>query len=132
MPARILIVEDNHANHELVAYLLQAHGHSTLSAWNGAEGLRLIRDAAPDLVLCDLQMPVMSGYELIEQLRRDPSRPQMPIIAVSAASMVGDAASALACGFDAYIAKPIEPETFISGIEQLLPPALRASVPRDL
>ena len=71
----------------------------------------------PDLVLCDLQMPVMDGYVLIRQLKADRQLQSIPVIAVSASSMSGDSAKAIAAGFDGYISKPIEPETFVSQIE---------------
>jgi CheY-like chemotaxis protein len=114
---KILIIEDNKVNHELVEYLLVSAGHTTRSAWDGAQGLQVMRESPPDLVLCDLQMPVMDGYVLIRQLKTDLQLRSIPVIAVSASSMSGDSAKAIAAGFDGYISKPIEPETFISQIE---------------
>lgn len=125
MSARILIVEDNATNLELEQYLLNSAGYATLSAMDGAEGLRMTRQELPDLVLCDLQMPVMNGYEVIKELKADTQLRRIPIIAVTASSMSGDSQKAMAAGFDGYIPKPIEPETFVRQVEDFLPPGLR-------
>lgn len=125
MAARILIIEDNVANLELEQYLLSSAGYATLSAMDGAEGLNVVRQELPDLVLCDLQMPVMNGYEVIKKFKADTQLQQIPIIAVTASSMSGDSQKALAAGFDGYIPKPIEPETFVQQVEDFLPPGLR-------
>lgn len=129
MSARILIVEDNRINLALLKYLLEYTGYAALFAANGAEGLELVRTERPDLVLCDLQMPVMNGYEMLRALREDPDVRHTPVIAVTAFSMRGDRSTALAAGFDGYLSKPIDPETFIREIEAFLPPELRAPRP---
>lgn len=125
MIARILIIEDNQFNHELIEYLLTQAGYATLSAWDGLEGLEAARGSVPDLILCDLQMPVMTGYEVVQQIKAEPQTSRIPIVAVTASSMTGDSDKALSAGFDGYIAKPIEPRTFVQQIETFLPPALR-------
>ncbi len=125
MATRVLIIEDNPANHELVAYLLQCAGYATLSAWNGLEGLAVARQACPDIVLCDLQMPEMNGYDAVREFKADEGLRAIPIIAVTASSMSGDAVKALAAGFDGYLSKPIEPETFVQQVEAFLPCELR-------
>ena len=125
--ARVLIVEDNRDNLELVRYLLQCAGHTVLAAMNGAEGLTVAQRERPDLVVSDLQMPVLDGYEMLRALRADAATPRMPMIAVTAFSMPGDSSRALAAGFDGYLSKPIDPETFVQSIEAFLPPALRAA-----
>jgi len=129
MPACILIIEDNPANLELVRYLLDAHGYPTLTATNGEDGLRLFASARPDIVLCDLQLPVLDGYEVLSEIRKDPARADTMVIAVTAFSMSGDRAKVTAAGFDGYISKPIDPTTFVQQIESLLRPDLRASRP---
>ena len=126
MPTKILIIEDNPANHELVEYLLKAAGYAALSAWDGVEGMRMVQEKHPDLILCDLQMPKMNGYEVIQQLKADVQLRHIPVVAVTASSMSGDSTKAIAAGFDGYISKPIEPETFIQQIEEFLAPRLRA------
>ncbi len=129
MPASFLIIEDNPANLELVRYLLDAHGYPTLTATNGEDGLRLFASARPDIVLCDLQLPVLDGYEVLSEIRKDPARADTMVIAVTAFSMSGDRAKVTAAGFDGYISKPIDPTTFVQQIESLLRPDLRASRP---
>lgn len=120
--ALILVVEDNEVNLELMTYLLQAHGHRTLAARDGIEGLSLARRAGPDLVVCDIQMPGLDGYAVAEALRREPRTARMRLVAVTASAMVGDRERALAAGFDAHVAKPIEPATFLRQVEPFLHP----------
>lgn len=127
MPARILIIEDDFASRELVRYLLVAAGYLTLEAADGASGLRMALEAKPDLVVSDLQMPVMNGYDLLRGLQELPGWRRVPMVAVTAFSMAGDRESALSAGFDGHITKPIAPETFVSQIEAFLPRELRAS-----
>lgn len=129
MPARILIIEDDSASRELVKYLLEASGYVTLDAEEGRRGLELALQANPDLVICDLQMPEMNGYEVMRQLRENPGWRRVPLIAVTAFSMVGDRETALSAGFDDHITKPITPETFVDQIESFLPAELRAKRP---
>lgn len=123
--ALILVVEDNPINLELMTYLLQAHGHRTLSASDGQVGLALARQQPPDLVICDLQMPVLDGHAVAMALRNDPALQHVPRIAVTAAAMVGDREQALASGFQAHVSKPIDPQTFVPLIEQFLQPSER-------
>ncbi|MCP5282986.1 MAG: response regulator [Rhodoferax sp.] len=129
MSARILIIEDDAASHALVRYLLEAAGHQTLSAFDGAAGVRLALDQQPDLLLCDLQMPVMNGYQVVQALREYPLWKQVPVIAVTAFSMAGDREKTLAAGFDEHISKPISPQHFVAQIEAFLPQALRSPQP---
>ena len=129
MAARILIIEDNKANLELVEYLLKASGYATLAAQDGEQGVRAARKEKPDLIICDLQMPVMDGYEVVRELKKDPLLRPIPVIAVTALSMPGDRNNVLAAGFDGYLSKPIEPETFVRTVEGFLPPGLRAQPP---
>jgi two-component system cell cycle response regulator len=118
--ARILIVEDNPANLELMRYLLQAFGHIVSAATDGEQGEALARDQAPDLVLCDLQLPGIDGFEVARRLKGDPELSKIPLLAVTAFAMVGDREKILAVGFDGYIAKPIDPETFVAEVEEFL------------
>lgn len=125
MPARILVIEDNPANLALVEYLLRAAGHVCASATDGTAGVRLALDAPPDLVLCDLQMPELDGYGVLERLRAEPRTRAIPVIAVTAFSTPGDQTRVIEAGFDAYLSKPIDPELFMTQVEAYLPPALR-------
>ena len=126
MIAHILIVEDNLANMELAEYLLKAHGYSPAKAYDGAQGLSSINERRPDLVVCDLQMPVMDGYELLQILRADEATSSLVVVAVTALSMPGDKTRVIAAGFDGYLSKPIEPESFVAQLETYLPPELHA------
>src|SRR5208283_71565 len=97
--ARILIIEDNEANLSLVEYLLSVAGHETFPARDGDEGMRRAADCRPDLVVCDIQMPGLSGYEVLRLLRADPGLREVPVIAVTAYSMPNDRNNVLAAGF---------------------------------
>lgn len=125
MAARILVVEDDDFSRELVRYLLARHGYAVLEAEDGGRGVQMALMERPDLVLCDLQMPVLNGFEVLRRLRNDPTWRTVPIIAVTAFSMPGDRETALAAGFHNYLTKPITPEIFVEQIEAFLPPDLR-------
>lgn len=121
MKRRILVVEDNAANLDLMVYLLNAFGYETATAANGHAGLAAARAVPPELIVCDVQMPEMNGYEFAQALKSDPDLRSIPLVAVTAFAMVGDQEKALAAGFDEYIAKPIEPDDFVARINALLP-----------
>jgi CheY-like chemotaxis protein len=129
MTARILVIEDNEANLELVRYLLTFSGYTVRVARDGAQGLAMARQEQPDLVICDLQLPVLNGYEVIAQLRGHVGSAKLMVVAVTAFSMSSDRNKILAAGFDGYFSKPIEPETFVNGIEAFLPAELRLQRP---
>lgn len=119
--ARVLVIEDNPINLELMTYLLGAWGHTPVVATDGHAGLALARAERPDLVVCDIQMPGIDGYEVARLLRADAQLRDVPLVAVTAYAMVGDADKARAAGFDLHIAKPIDPERFMAAIAGLLP-----------
>jgi CheY-like chemotaxis protein len=121
--AKILVIEDNLENMELIVYLLNAFGHTPLEAADGQIGLATAEREIPDMILCDLQMPVMDGYQVVKRLKLDPKLAAIPIVAITAYAMVGDQDKILANGFDGYLSKPINPETFIKDIEKFLPHA---------
>lgn len=125
MAARILIAEDHPASLELLRYLLAANGYDILSAEDGEAALDLARRHIPDLIICDLQMPKKNGYEVVRQLKSEAALSAIPVVAVTAFSMIGDREQVLAAGFDGYLSKPIEPEEFVGLIEQYLSPSLR-------
>src|SRR6185436_8740413 len=112
MSARILVIEDNPANLDLMTYLLSAFGHTPLTADDGEAGLAVAQSQAPDLIICDVQLPGMDGYEIARWLKSHPQTQAIPLIAVTALAMVGDRDKMLKAGFDGYVAKPIDPETF--------------------
>ena len=121
--AKILIIEDNPANMELMVYLLKTFGHTPLEAKDGNSGLKMAEGQLPDLILCDLQMPDIDGYEVIRRLKLDPKLVAIPIVAVTAYAMVGDRDRVLSMGFSGYMTKPINPETFVKEVEKFLPQA---------
>lgn len=125
-PATILVIEDDEASRQLVIYLLEDAGHRVLSAHNGGIGLALALAEGPDLILCDLQMPVMNGYEVARSLRLHPGWRVVPLVAVTAFSMPGDREKALEVGFDEHLSKPITPETFVQQIEAFLGPSFHS------
>jgi two-component system cell cycle response regulator len=114
------VIEDNPTNLQLVLYLLGSFGHKVGGARDGAEGIEMARRERPDLILLDIHMPKMDGYEVASRLRNDPDFRKVPIVAVTALAMVGDRERLLASGFDGYISKPIEPETFSARVQEFL------------
>ncbi len=120
MSARILIIEDNPTNLDLMTYLLNAFGYTTLTAQDGEEGLEAARQEVPDLIICDIQLPTMDGREVARRLKSHPELQRIPLVAVTALAMVGDRARLLAAGFDGYIAKPLSPEIFVQEVEKFL------------
>ena len=123
MSARILIIEDNPTNMELMVYLLRAFGYTPLTAADGEAGVAAARQEVPDLIICDVHLPKLDGYGGVAALQGDPALRAIPTLAVTALAMVGDREKLLAAGFDGYIGKPIEPDTFVSQIESFLPGA---------
>jgi two-component system cell cycle response regulator len=125
--ARILVIEDNPANLELMSYLLTAYAHVALTAADGCGGIEAAHRERPDLIVCDVQLPDMDGYEVARRLKSDPELRTTPLVAVTALAMVGDRDRVLAAGFDGYLAKPINPETFVRQMEVYLRPGQHSS-----
>lgn len=120
MPARILVIEDNTANLELMTYLLKAFGHFTIAARDGEAGLETALRESLDLIICDIELPKLNGYEVAQQLKQHPTLRHVPLVAVTAYAMVDDRDKVLNAGFDGYISKPIEPELFVGQVEAFL------------
>jgi two-component system cell cycle response regulator len=120
MPARILVIEDNPTNLDLMTYLLTAFGHTPLTAHDGQAGLLAAQRERPDLIICDIQLPTLDGYEVARWLKSHSALRAIPLVAVTALAMVGDRDKVLAAGFDGYIAKPIDPQTFVGQVERFL------------
>ena len=118
--ARILVIEDHPDNRELVRYLLTAYGHTVLEAATGEEGLVTAGRDLPDFILCDIQLPGISGDDVVRALKADPNTAAIPVIAVTSFAMVGDREARLAVGFDGYLSKPIDPDTFVPTISAML------------
>jgi len=107
----ILYIEDNPENQLLVRRILQAEGYTVVEAMDGPTGLDLARQTSPDLILLDINLPEMDGYELAGRLRSLPGLEKVPIIALTANVMRGDRERTLAAGCDGYIQKPIDVDT---------------------
>jgi CheY-like chemotaxis protein len=120
MKAKILLVEDNENNRYLARVLLEREGFVVTIAVNGKQALEAARRDKPDLVMMDIQLPEMDGYETAEHFKRDPALADIPLVGVSSFAMFGDRAKALKVGFAAYIEKPINTDTFAQEIERLL------------
>ena len=117
MRMRVLVIEDNATNLELMTYLLNAFGHTTITARDGDEGVVAALTTSPDIILCDLSLPKLDGYGVVRRLKAEAVGRSVPVIAVTASAMVGDRDKAIAIGFDGYITKPIMPETFVTEVE---------------
>lgn len=114
--AKVLIIEDNENNLYLETFILQKHGHQVIQARNGEEGITLAIRQMPDLILLDIQLPVMDGYQVARSLRGLAQLSSTPIIAVTSHAMVGDRENILAAGCNDYIEKPINPDTFMAQV----------------
>lgn len=112
MKASILLIEDNEQNRYLSTYLLEQDGHTVVHATNGPTGLDLAAREHFDLIVLDIQLPGMDGYDVARALRVLPATTTVPIIAVTSYAMAGDREKALAAGCSHYIEKPIDPATF--------------------
>ena len=112
----VLVVEDNAANMTLAVFLLQSVGHTVLSATDAEAGLTLARDAHPDLILMDIQLPGMDGLEATQLLKRDDATRAIPVIALTALAMKGDEERIRAAGCDGYIAKPLAYRDFLASV----------------
>jgi two-component system cell cycle response regulator len=131
MGASILVIEDTPESLLLMSYLLAAYGHAITAAVTGEQGVELARAARPDLVLMDLQLPGIDGFEALVALRSIADLDGVPVVAVTSFAMVGDRDRALAAGFDYYLTKPIDPETFPEEINARLPAELRGFLPEQ-
>jgi CheY-like chemotaxis protein len=118
--AKILVVEDDANNVNIMVRLLRSQRHQAITAANGAEALALARTEAPDLILMDMRLPVMDGYEATRQLRAMPETRGIPIIALTASAMAGDREKTLQAGCDDYESKPIEFARLAGKIQKLL------------
>jgi two-component system, cell cycle response regulator DivK len=118
--ATILYVEDNPDNRLLIRRVLMSEGYAVVEAANAKEAFSKIQEAAPNLILMDINMPDMDGYALTAQLRALPALDQVPIIALTANVMKGDRERSLEAGCDGYLQKPVDIDTLTSQIEKYL------------
>lgn len=131
MTQTILLIEDNEQNRYLATFLLEKCGYKVVSANDGRQGLESAVSCNPDLILLDIQLPTMDGYEVARALRKIDALRCTPIIAVTSYAMVGDRERALAAGCNGYIEKPIDPETFVAEIQSFKPPSSNPGVPNE-
>ncbi len=120
MKARILYIEDNEQNLYLVRVIMESANHELHAAENGRKGIEMASSLQPDLILLDIQLPLMDGYAVARELRKRPGLDRIPIIAVTSYAMMGDKEKALEAGCTDYIEKPINPDTFLQQVEQHL------------
>ena len=118
--AKILLVEDNEMNRDMLARRLARRGYEVVSAVDGQEGLAMARSESPDLILMDMDLPVLDGWEATRQLKAVPETQAIPIIALTAHAMVGDREKAIQAGCDDYDAKPIDFPRLLEKIEVAL------------
>ena len=117
---KVLVVEDNEKNFYMIKFLLEHKGYRVIRARDGVEGVKLAAMEKPDLILMDIQLPLLDGYGATKQIKANEEISNTPIIAVTSFAMIGDREKALKAGCNGYIEKPIDPETFLSEIEQFL------------
>ena len=120
MAKRVLVVEDNELNLKLFCDLLRAHGFVVEPVSDGREVLEKARSFAPNLIVMDIQLPHVSGLELIEQIKKDSQLKIIPIMAVTAYAGKGDEDRILSAGAEAYVSKPISVAKFIESVQQVL------------
>ena len=121
MSTRILVVEDQADNRRILRDLLTSVGYEILEAVTGDEGVTLATTQHPDLILMDIQLPGMDGYEATRRIKADPALHHIPIIAVTSYALSGDDAQAFAAGCDSYVAKPFSPRALLAKVREYLP-----------
>jgi two-component system, cell cycle response regulator DivK len=119
---RILVVEDQPDNRQIIRDLLTSVGYQLIEAEDGETGVRLARSERPDLILMDIQLPVLDGYEATRRIKTDPELKAIPIIVVTSYALSGDDAKAKAAGCDGYVAKPFSPRHLLATVRTFLPP----------
>ncbi len=118
--SKILVAEDNPANLELMREILNLQGHEIVEARDGGEALLQAEMAHPDLILLDVNMPVLNGYEVLERLHANQQMAGIKVVALTAYAMRGDREKALQAGFDGYLTKPIDVRTLLETIDEFL------------
>ena len=121
MNKRILMVEDTEDNRQIMRDLMSMTDYELIEAVDGADGVAMAALHKPDLILMDIQLPVMDGYEAARRIKADPALKHIPIIAVTSYALSGDEAKTLAAGCDGYVAKPFSPRLLLAKIREFLP-----------
>ena len=120
MSKRILVVEDQPDNRRILRDLLANAGYELIEAESGEEALKAVETQRPDLILMDIQLPIMDGYEATRRIRLNPELKSIPIIAVTSYALAGDEAKALAAGCSAYVTKPFSPRALLAKVQEHL------------
>lgn len=121
MSTRILVVEDHEDNRRILRDLLTSAGYEPLEAVTGEEGVALAGTHRPDLILMDIQLPGLDGYEATRRIKADPALRHIPIIAVTSYALSGDDVKAREAGCDAYVTKPFSPRALLAQVREYLP-----------
>ena len=120
MSKRILMVEDTEDNRQILRDLFAMTDYELIEAADGAAGLEMARSHKPDLILMDIQLPVLDGYETTRRLKADPALRDIPVIAVTSYALSGDETKARAAGCDAYVTKPFSPRVLLAKVREFL------------
>ncbi|SKB57692.1 response regulator [Maribacter arcticus] len=120
MKKTILIIEDNEQNMYMLSYLLEQSNYTIIKAYNGLDGLKLAHENHPEIILIDIQLPDMDGYEICNKLSHNGLPKSTVIIAVTSYAMGGDKEKAIEAGADGYLEKPINPDTFVKQMESIV------------
>ena len=123
----VLIAEDNPVNRELLRELLEMRGYAVVEASDGEQTLKQINGSIPDILLLDLNMPVLDGFGTLKRIRQDPRLASLPVLAVTAYAMRGDREKILSSGFDGYLSKPITSAELERELDRLLAPDFQIS-----
>lgn len=122
MTHKILLVEDNVQNRYLMTFLLERSGYSVTVAEDGQQALESLASETPDIILMDMQLPRMDGYEATRRIKSDERLKGIPLVALTAHSMKGDRAKAVEAGCDEYVTKPVDADGLVALIERLITP----------
>lgn len=122
MTGKVLVVEDTEDNRQIVRDLLTAAGYLLIEAVDGEAGVAAAARERPDLILMDIQLPVLDGYEATRQIKANPDTSAIPVIAVTSYALSGDEEKARLAGCDGYIAKPFSPRELLAMVRRFLPP----------
>ena len=121
-PRVVLVVDDHEDNRRILRDLLASAGYEVIEATTGDDGVAMAKARTPDLILMDIQLPGIDGYEATRRIKADDALRRIPLIVVTSYALSGDDAKALAAGADAYVAKPFSPRAMLAKIREYLPP----------
>ena len=121
MSKRILVIEDTEDNRQIIRDLLSSVGYELIEAVDGVAGVALAQKERPDLILMDIQLPEIDGYEATRRIRAVPELAKVPIIAVTSYALSGDEAKTREAGCDGYVAKPFSPRQLLAKVREFLP-----------